>query len=150
VNASTALKAGLAAGVADITGAFVSGWLLSRATPVRILKYIASGLMGPAAFEGGAGVAALGLALHFVIALGAAAVYVFASTRLRALARQAVAAGVLYGVAVWAFMRFVVLPLSRVRLGPLRPLPVAVGILVHIVCVGLPIALLTRRDAVRA
>jgi hypothetical protein len=51
----------------------------------------------------------------------------------------------LYGVAVYFFMQLVVIPLSAI--GP-RPLPlrvVIVGVVIHIFCVGLPIAVTLRR-----
>ena len=44
--------AGLAAGVMDITAAFVTWWP-QGVTPARILKGIAGGLLGPQAYTGG-------------------------------------------------------------------------------------------------
>jgi len=73
--------AGLLAGVLDLTAAFAFS-ALRGVRPVRVLKFIASGLLGPAAYQGGALTAALGLALHFVIALGGAAVYWAASRQI--------------------------------------------------------------------
>jgi hypothetical protein len=134
------LWAGLIAGVLDITAALVQ-WALRGVPPIRILQAIASGLLGPAAFGGGAATAALGLGLHFVIALGAAAVYFAASRRLPFLVRQPVLAGVLYGAAVHGFMQFVVLPLSAVRGGSFSATEFTIGLIIHIFCVGLPIAL---------
>ena len=61
---------GLIAGILDITTAFIR-WR----PPVRLLQGIASGLLGPHAFQGGWGTAVLGLALHFFIAFSAAAIY---------------------------------------------------------------------------
>ncbi len=72
------LWAGLACGVLDITAALiVYGYFGLK--PVRLLQGIASGLLGPKAFQGGLGAALLGLLCHFVIAFGAAAVYSAAS-----------------------------------------------------------------------
>jgi uncharacterized membrane protein YagU involved in acid resistance len=93
--------------------------------------------------KGGAGTAALGLLLHFVIALGAAAVYAAASRRIAVLARHPVPAGLLYGIAVYLFMNLVVVPLSRVAPRPFSPS--LVMILIHMFCVGLPIALVLRQ-----
>ena len=73
------LLGGTLAGVLDILAAFLMSW--PRVPPVRVLQYIASGALGPAAFRGGAATAAAGLAFHFVIAFGAAAAYVAASRR---------------------------------------------------------------------
>jgi hypothetical protein len=138
------LTGGLIAGVLDITAAIVI-YAFRGVAPVRILQSVASGLLGPAAFTGGAKTAALGLALHFFIATAAAAVYFLASRVMPRLVRQARLFGALYGVAVWAFMSFVVLPLSAVRKQPFNPEMALLMVLVHIVCVGLPIAFAARR-----
>ena len=135
------LAAGLLAGVLDICAAFVLS-AQSGVGPVRVLKYIASGVRGTAAFQGGAGTAALGLALHFVIALGWAAVYWAVSRRFPWLARHPVPSGLAYGVVVYLLMNLVVVPLSAV---PPRPfVPSVAMIAVHMVCVGMPIALVLR------
>jgi hypothetical protein len=127
--------AGAAAGVGDLLLAVV----LYRVPLVRILQSIAAGLLGRAAFEGGAATAALGLLLHFFIATTAAALYAVASARLPQLARWWAASGLLYGCGVYLFMKYVVLPLSAVtRLTPFDPRALA-G---HALLVGLPIALI--------
>lgn len=138
------LTGGLIAGTLDITAAIVV-YAFRGVRPVRILQSVASGLLGPAAFTGGAATAALGLALHFLIATTAAAVYTLASRRLRALVRQPLPWGALYGVAVYLFMNFVVLPLSAMRRQPFALEMAAIMVTIHIVCVGLPIALAVRR-----
>jgi hypothetical protein len=88
------LWGGFSAGVLDISAAFIR-W----GKPVRLLQGIASGLLGPRAFQGGKGTAALGLALHFFIAFSAAAVYYAASRRLAFLRQRALVWGMFYGVA---------------------------------------------------
>jgi hypothetical protein len=145
--ARTILYAGLLAGVLDITAAFIV-YGLRGASPVRILQSIASGLLGAAAFQGGAGTAALGALLHFFIALGAAAVYYAASRKLRILIERPVLSGLLYGVAVYVFMNQVVLPLSAVAKRPFVLGMAAVMVVIHMLCVGLPIALVIRRFSV--
>lgn len=136
---------GLAAGVLDILAAFAV-YAPRGVSPLRILQSISSGLLGVAAFGGGAGTAALGLALHFLIAGVAAWVYSVASLRLPVLARRPLVWGPLYGIAVYVFMTFVVLPLSAVPKRPFAPGMAAVMLLVHVVCVGLPIAIAVNRQ----
>ena len=138
------LLGGAFAGVLDILAAFTV-YALRGVPPVRILQSIASGLLGSAAFEGGAATATLGLALHFVIATGAAATYTLASRKLNVLVRRPWAAGAAFGVAVYLFMNFVVLPLSAVARRPFSPEMAAIMIVVHMFCVGIPIALVVRR-----
>ena len=141
--------AGLIAGTLDLAGACLVAWWRSGVAPVRIFQSIASGLFGPAAFTGGAKTAGLGIVLHFIIATTAAAVYYLASLKLRFLIERTIIAGVLYGVAVYLFMNFVVLPLSAVAK---RPVPISgriIGLLIIILCVGLPIAIVVRRLRLR-
>ncbi len=89
------------AGILDITSAFIL-FGLKGATPVRILQSIASGLLGPASFNGGAATAILGGILHFVIAFGAASTFYLASRRLRLLTQRPVISGLAFGVVVYA------------------------------------------------
>jgi hypothetical protein len=147
---SRALRAifwgGLIAGVFDITYAFVFYGLRNRLSPARILQSVASGLLGADAFKGGLGVAALGAALHFLIAFTAAAVYYAASRRLNFLLRNAVACGIVYGVLIYALMNYVVVPLSAAPpRGTPPPVVLVTGLLVHMFFIGLPIALFARR-----
>ncbi|MBO0722625.1 MAG: hypothetical protein J2P41_17510 [Blastocatellia bacterium] len=135
------LCAGLLAGALDITSAFAT----SGFHVVRILQAIASGLLGAQSFRGGTATAVLGLVLHFIIAIVAAALYYLASRKLRALVEQPFRWGSLYGVAVWLFMNLIVLPLSAIPFKTSFPLDrVALGLLIHILLIGLPIALVVR------
>jgi hypothetical protein len=106
------LWAGLLCGVLDITAAFAVYGLLYGVRPGRILHGIASGLLGSNAFGDGVATELLGLVCHFIIAFGAAAVYLLASRGIPFLIQHAVIAGALYGVAVYFFMNLVVVPLS--------------------------------------
>lgn len=132
---------GLLAGLGDITFAFVvSG--LRGVGPVRVLQSVASGLLGAAAREGGMWTAALGALLHFLIALAWAAVYWLLSRRLKVLVRRPFVCGPLYGLAVYALMYLVVLPLSAAYFKPtFTPYTVALNGAGHMLLVGLPIAL---------
>ena len=143
----TILAAGVIAGILDLTAACTYAWLRAGVTPVRVFHSVASGLLGQAAFVGGAKTAAVGILLHFIIATTWATVYYFASRKLIFLVDQPIAAGLIYGVIVYLFMNFVVLPLSAVAK---RPVPISariIGCLIIMFCIGLPIALIVRRFA---
>jgi hypothetical protein len=137
---------GLACGVLDITAALlVYGYF--GAKPLRLLQGIAGGVLGPRTYSGGIGTALLGLLCHFVIAFSAAAVYVAASRIMPFLVRHAVLSGALYGVVVYFFMNRVVVPLSAATKFPFSLKMMVIGIVIHIFCVGLPIALAACRFA---
>jgi len=122
---------------------------MPRATPARLDQRIGNGRLRPQAFQGGSGTATLGLALHFFIAFSAAGVYYAASRKLAFLRKQAVAWGMLYGVAVYMFMSWVVVPLSALpkSKAPFSLTGLVLSLLTHMFCVGLPIALAVRRHA---
>src|SRR5262245_16354254 len=111
------LWGGLLAGTLDITAAFINSGLYGVG-PLRVLRSIASGLLGAQARNGGLGTAALGLVLHFVIALGAATVYYAASRKLGLLTQHAIICGLLYGIMVYLVMNLIVLPLSAIYFKP--------------------------------
>lgn len=107
---------------------------------------IAGGLLGRGAFQGGAGTYILGVVLHFFIACSAAAVYYVASLRLRFMKEYPLVCGLFFGAAVEDVMRFIVLPLSALHSkGPYQLKDLILGLVVHMVVVGLPISFSVRR-----
>jgi hypothetical protein len=115
-SASTAgaiLSAWLLCGVLDITAAAVAAWMQAARTPAQVLRGVASALWGRAAMDAGPGMAAIGLAMHFAVAL-----VFYAFSRRLAFLRTAPLwlVGPLYGVIVFCGMNYGTLPaLSWVR-----------------------------------
>lgn len=109
---------------------------------------IAGGLLGPQAFHGGVGIYVLGVALHFFIACSAAAVYYGASFRLGFLKEHPLECGLFFGGAVEEVMNLVVLPLSALHArGPYQLHNLILGLVVHMIVIGLPISYSVRRFA---
>lgn len=134
------LVGGAVASVLDGLDAIVAFKAVLGFDPIPIYQFVASGLLGPSAFQGGLAVALFGLAIHTLIAFTAAAAYVLASRRLPALRDHASATGLAFGVLVYAFMTWIVVPLSRIPPAPFS-LPLFLnGIVGHALFVGLPIA----------
>jgi hypothetical protein len=140
------LYGGLAVGVLDGMAAVITT-ILRGGSPFRMFQGIASGLIGRASFEGGWATALLGVSLHFLIAFIWAAIYYGAGLKLPALIKRALICGPIYGVVVYFAMQIIVLPLSAIRKPPLSFAAPVQSIIVHILCVGLPIALLARWSA---
>jgi hypothetical protein len=67
--------------VLDITAACLPGMDTGGATPADVLKGVASALWGRAALDGGAGMAMIGLVMHFTVALTATLVFYALSRR---------------------------------------------------------------------
>lgn len=136
--------AGLVCGVLDIAYVFlVFGWRDGRAA--RILQGIAVSLLGPAAMTGGTASAALGLLIHFAVALAAAALFHALSRRLRWLVAQPWIGGAVFGAAYYLLMNLVVLRLTRLPSAPFPPPGWTWVLAAHVLCVGWPIALITAR-----
>ena len=144
----TVLYGGLIVGVLDISYAFAF-WALRGVGPARVLRSVASGLLGAAAREGGAGVAHLGALLHILIAFTVAFVYNAASLKLPLLVRRPVPCGLIYGVLAYFFMNYVVIPLSAVprSSAPFNVTWFVCSVIAHALFVGLPPALLARYSA---
>ena len=132
---------GLLAGALDLTQACILfGW--------DIPLVIAAGLLGRSAIHGGAGTYVLGVLLHFFIASSFAAFYYAASRRLTFLIEHPLVCGLAYGAGVELVMTLVVLPLSALHArGPYKLHDLILGLLVHMVVVGLPISFSIRRFA---
>ncbi len=135
--------AGLIVGTLDITSAFILGGL-KGASPIRILQFVASGLLGRSAYQGGLAVAGLGLLIHFFIAFSVVIFFYAASRSLRFLTDHAVISGLGYGVAVYLFMNLVVLPLSAMK-PKYSASGIVIQMLIHMFIIGLLTALIVRR-----
>jgi hypothetical protein len=130
------------AGTLDITMAGVDT-ALKGGKATGMLRSVASGPF-PGAGDWGAPGAAAGLGVHFAIMAVMATVFVLAYTRSARIRAHPVAAGAVYGIALWLLMYGLVLPL---RFGAPFPNPNAIEILkqlfAHIVLVGIPIGWIT-------
>ena len=133
-------------GVLDITEVVLFYWFWRGVRPIRVLQGVAAGLVGrDSAFLGGTKIALLGLAIHFCVALAVVTVYHLAASRVRELDRHPFLYGAVYGLAVYAVMNFVVLPLTAAGAPNLSQWPVvANGLFAHVVCVGVPAAMTAR------
>ena len=153
-NLKPILYAAVLVGVFDITAACINAGVAYGFGPLRVLKGVAGGLLGRNALEGGFATAALGLAMHFTMALTVTTIFYALSRRLPLPQKLwgVVAVGLLYGAAVFAVNNFATAPfLSWVRSLYLHT-PILFKppmgwwqLIIHLFCVGLPIALVMHR-----
>jgi len=145
----------LICGVLDISAACVQAWIQAGRAPADVLRGVASALWGRDALTAGAGMATIGLAMHFTVALTATLVFYALSRRITVLGAAPVwIIGPLYGIVVFAAMNYGTLPaLSWVRSLYLHTPPRWPGsmswpqLAIHMVCVGPPIVWGVRRAA---
>jgi len=115
----TAVYAGLLAGTIDIGAASA----INAAAPDRVLRAVASGLLGRAAAHGGAWVPVLGMFLQWAMSIIIAGVFLAAAAKAPVLLRRWIPAGIAYGVIIFFVMNYAVVPLSaavfKVHFSPL-------------------------------
>lgn len=112
---------------------------------LNMLRFVGSGPF-PQATEMGAAGAILGLLVHFALIAIMAAVYVFAARRVPALTRQPLLWGVLYGLATYFVMNWLVVPVRFDAPMPVKPMQLATQLFAHIALAGIPITIITARS----
>src|ERR1700744_1131370 len=124
---------------------FFAAMLIYGGTASGVAKAIARGWYGAAVKTMPPMVEVVGLASHYAILLVAAAIFVLAPLRLPVLRRLAWVAGPLFGIGIYLFMHYVVLPLSAVHAVNNPPgLALVEEICGHMFVIGFPIALWAR------
>ncbi len=139
------LLTGLLAGTLDGSAAVIKFIIPAYRNPVRIFQYIASGIFGPEVFSQSPWMAVWGLIFHYMIATTWTLLFFFAYPKIRFLATNKVAAGLGYGVVVWLIMNLVVLPLSNVPPGTFNLTQAAIGMIILMLAIGLPISLMANK-----
>jgi len=147
------VTAWLLCGVLDITAACLQAWIQAGRLPGDVLRGVASALWGRAALNAGAGMATIGLAMHFAVALTATMIFYALSRRIPYLRSAPIwIIGPLYGIVVFCAMNYGTLPaLSWLRSLYLHTPPRWPGsmswpqLFIHMACVGPPIVWGVRR-----
>ena len=137
------LTATLIAGTLDILAA-VTMTLLRGNEPMAMLRGVASGPF-PGATGWGTPGSLLGLAVHFTLMAIMAAIFILAARRLRALWRQPLLWGFLYGVGTYVVMNLIVVPWRFNRPLPSTLETIGPQLAFHIFLVGIPIALVAAK-----
>lgn len=140
---STVALAGITAGAIDLAINTVKA--LSAGTAVlRPWKGVAAALFGKdAVVAGGDVMGVAGLGLHFLITLGAAAIYYLVAKRQKWLVRHPFLSGLVFGSIFFLAINYVILPLSLIG----HPLyvggeKIADALPNHIIIIGLPISMI--------
>jgi hypothetical protein len=145
----TIVSAGLLAGLFDIADAFI--FYGARGGKIMgIGQSIASGLLGQAAYDGGWKTFAIGLALHFAMAVVMALVFYMIAILVPVIKQMMTVAGLVYGLGLYLVMTYVVVPHSHFYPEAHPVFPPHMGpvfynsLFAHMVLVGLTIALVLR------
>lgn len=139
------LQAGFSAGILDGIAATVQTAFLGSSNPIRVFNYVASGVFGDAALTGGNIMTFLGILFHLTIATIWAAIYFFIYPAVQKISLNWFISGFIYGTSVWVCMNLIVLPLSNTPPGTFTVSGVIVGMLIIVICVGIPIAYFAKK-----
>lgn len=143
---STIVRAGLLSGLLDAIAASVMFMITSGGkSPELVWRYVASAVLKADAYSGGKVVILWGLLFHFMIAFIWTCLYFVAYPYIKFLHRNSIVSGLLYGIVIWIGMNFVVVPISFAKKGSFDLIKALPGIIVLMVCVGLPIAIIVGR-----
>jgi hypothetical protein len=143
---SKIIKTGLLVGTFDILAAFIDVYIKSgKFIPLRILRFIAGGIFGKDASNGGMVMALAGLVFHYLFALLFTAVFFWIFPKFKFAAKNKIITGVVYGVFIWAVMNLVVLPLSKIPAGPINISSAAIDSLILVICIGIPLAFIVAK-----
>lgn len=110
------LRAGLIAGITDMLFSSVLNAVFYGSTVARLWQGVASVLIGKSAIDGDVQPVALGLMLHFTVALSWTAVFLFVLMRashvqaLLASPFGTIKTATLFGPIIWMFMSFAFMP----------------------------------------
>lgn len=139
------LWGGMAAGTVDMIAATAGNVGRGRA-PLDGWRFVASGLIGKSALEGGWVTGALGLLVHYGLTTIMATLFVLAARRQPGLLRSPWVSGLIYGALIFAAMNYVIVPHSAV---PVWKTPQGFwgnlnGAMVHGFFVAVPIVSIAR------
>jgi hypothetical protein len=135
----------LIAGCMDITGACLHAFIARGITPDVVLKYIASGFFGKEAFNGGLGIMAIGLLVHFFIVFACTVSYFLLYPKLKFLRHSIIINSLLIALVAWAVTNLIIIPMSNINAAPVNYSRAIIAYAVLFICIGLPISITAKK-----
>ena len=130
-------------GTLDILFAMILTLAFGREIP-NMLRFVASGPFPSATGMGTSG-AILGLVVHFALMAIMAAVYMMVARHRPHFLAKPLQWGIMYGLATYFVMNWVVVPLRFHPPLPPKPISIATQLFAHIGLVGIPMAYIAAR-----
>lgn len=139
----TILWSGLIAGILDSIAGVIVYFIYFDLNPLQVLQFIASGIYGPTAINGGLYMIIIGVFFHFIIAYACAIIYFYLYSKITVLNKYTNISGLVFGLGIWLVMNLLILPYTNIPKSPFDISLAIVGIIWHMTLVGLPIAIIT-------
>jgi hypothetical protein len=137
------LMIGLLTGTLDGIGALAWNYKTNAAI---IFDFIASGYFGKAAYAGGNTMVLWGLFFHYLIAYIFTVIFYLSYPLFKSIFNNKYLIAVEIGLITWFAMNMIVIPLSKIGHKPFQFANIIIGILILIICIGMPIALIADRQ----
>ncbi|MFS4474392.1 DUF1440 domain-containing protein [Chryseobacterium sp. T20] len=141
----TILLSTLVVALLDTIAATAVFYIWFKMSFVQLFQFIASSLYGQEAFDGSSRKIVTGIIIHLVTSLIIAVVYFYAYPKIRFLSKSPVLSGLLYGLVFWLVMNLLIIPNTHIAPSPFILSLALTSIAWHMVLVGLPAALITRK-----
>lgn len=138
------LWTGLLAGTLDGLSAIINFSIQTGKDPSIVFRFIASGVFGKPALNGGTGMVLWGVLFHYAIAFIFTILFFTLYRRLNLQRINKFLMAVIYGLIVWVCMNLVVVPLSNTPPLVFHLDQAILAAAILIVCIGLPISLMAH------
>jgi hypothetical protein len=133
------------AGITKLLAMLLLFGMLQGNDPAKVLQFISSGFMGEQAFDGGFITIAAGVVFHLAVVF-ALVWFLFVIYPVIPLAgRSRWLTGLVYGILIWSFMTFIVLPLSYAPQPSFGNLLNVLLLISDVLLLGMPMALIIGR-----
>jgi hypothetical protein len=143
----TIVTGGIIVGSFDILFVIIYYGITRGTAALRVFQSVARGWFGAASFTMGWQSGVAGLFSHFFIAFCLVTVFYIASRRITTMTRYPLAAGAVYGLGVYLFMNFVVLPLSKAGFPVFTTEGVVTQLIAHMMLIGPSTGLIVRHGS---
>lgn len=141
----TIIRTALLAGTLDITAACLQAYTMAGMMPEKLLRYIASGVFGKAAFEEGNSMIVWGLLFHFIIAFSCTIIFFWLYPKISFLKHKLLINSLLIAIIAWAITNWVIIPTSLIPNRTFNLIKAVMAIAILFVCIGLPISYNAQR-----
>ena len=142
---SKIIQAGLITGTLDILSAFIYYYIKSGKTNFLVIfKFIASGIFGKAAGDGGTNMILAGLILHYAIAFAFTIFFFWLYPKVNLMSKNRVVTAIIYGLFVWSVMNLIVVPLSNTAQRPFNIANAVTNMCILIICIGVPLSFIAN------
>lgn len=144
-NYSLIFKAWLVAGTLDILAACGQFYLVTHRSPIIVLQYVSSAVLGDSAYSGSVEALILGLLFHFMVALLYTVLFFLLASKFKGMLKHKIITAIVYGIFMWAFMQFTVLPFTHVKQLTVTFKAAVISILILVACISTPLIYFARK-----